>query len=445
MNKQNSYAEKIKQLSINSDTSGTLKLEKKLSNLFRPVQNHTGDKQLNLQAFDQVISIDVKNLTAEVEGLTTYEDFVSETIKYGCLPTVVPELKSITVGGALAGCGIESSSFRYGLVHETVKEFDVLLSDGKIVTCTPTNEHRDLFYAFPNTFGTLGYALRVKVGLIPIQNFVKLTHERFNEPVEFFNAMENYCENGDNLNFIEGVIFSKKEMYITRGRFVEDALDVSDYTNKNIYFRSIRDKSEDYLTAHDYIWRWDTDWFWCSEVFLMQHSVIRNLLGKYMLGSKKFTKVMNFFNRRPLLKLFWNKICGRQESIIQDISIPIHQALNFYHFFENQIGIHPIWICPTKGGSEEKAFDFCPMEKSTLYLDFGFWNSVPTDKSDGYYNRLIEDVTRQLGGFKSMYSSSYYTEDEFWEIYDKSKYTILKEKYDPKGRLKGLFEKCCSL
>jgi len=39
----------------------------------------------------------------------------------------------------------------------------VLLADGAIVTCTPANEHRDLFFGFPNSYGTLGYALKVTV------------------------------------------------------------------------------------------------------------------------------------------------------------------------------------------------------------------------------------------------------------------------------------------
>ena len=52
------------------------------------------------------------------------------------MPTVVPQLKSITIGGAIAGIGIESSSFKYGFVHETVQELEILLPDGTIVVAT---------------------------------------------------------------------------------------------------------------------------------------------------------------------------------------------------------------------------------------------------------------------------------------------------------------------
>ena len=43
------------------------------------------------------------------------------------MPLVVPQLKTITLGGAVTGLGIESTSFRHGLPHESVREMDVLL------------------------------------------------------------------------------------------------------------------------------------------------------------------------------------------------------------------------------------------------------------------------------------------------------------------------------
>ena len=49
---------------------------------------------------------------------------------------MVPQLKTITIGGAVAGVGIEASSFSYGLVHDTMLELEVLLGDGSVVVCT---------------------------------------------------------------------------------------------------------------------------------------------------------------------------------------------------------------------------------------------------------------------------------------------------------------------
>ncbi len=61
------------------------------------------------------------------------------------MPLVVPQLKTITLGGAVAGLGIESSSFRNGLPHESVRELEVLTGDGRVVVARHDNEHADLF------------------------------------------------------------------------------------------------------------------------------------------------------------------------------------------------------------------------------------------------------------------------------------------------------------
>lgn len=417
-----------------------LSLKKERSNLFRP--NDTS-KKIDVRSFNKVLHVDKDNLFALIEGMTTYEEIVKETLKYGCLPPVVPELNSITIGGALAGCGIESSSFRYGLVHETIQEFEVLLPNGQIVLCTPHNEHKDLFFAFPNSYGTLGYALKVKVQLIPVKKYVRLTHLHFSNPKQFFSEISKFCkEGGKNFpySFIEGVIFDRNEMVITLGEMVDDAPYTSNYKYMQIYYRSLQNKKEDYLTMEDYIWRWDPDWFWCSDVFYMQNPILRTLFGKWMLKSKVYTKINNFINRRPWLFSLIQKIEGKKESIIQDVSISEKNALKFFDFFMQDIGIKPVWICPVHSKSSQK-YTFCPMDPNQLHFDFGFWLSIPTTHEDGYYNKKIEEKVIELEGFKSLYSLSYYSKEQFWKIYNHDQYRMLKQKYDPEMHLGDLYHK----
>ena len=47
-----------------------------------------------------------------------------------------------------------------------------------------------------------------------------------------------------------------------------------------------------------------------------------------------------------------------------------------------------------------------------------------------------------LGGIKSLYSESFFPEDEFHRIYGGDAYAALKRKYDPRGAFPGLYEKC---
>lgn len=439
---------------LKSEVNG-LGLKKDTSNLFRtriPAKN-----KIDVRQFNRVLHIDAENLVADIEGMTPYEEIVKQTLKYGCVPSVIPELKSITIGGALSGGGIESSSFRYGLVHETILEYEILLGDGNIVVCRPDNEHKDLYYGFPNTYGTLGYALKVKVKLIPAKKFVKLTHIAFSDAKAFFEEMNTICEKnrvqGDiiqshsgkpinnSVNYIEGVVFNTENMFITTGEFLDNAPFQSDYTYINTYYKSIQTKKIDYLTTSDYIWRWDTDWFWCSKHFYMNHFLMRLLFGKFILNSKKFWKIRSFFSKHKAANRLIEKLRGRSESVIQDVEIPISKAVDFLNFFMKEIGIWPIWVCPTKQ-YQKKQYDFYKMDPDTLYINYGFWDTVPSDKPGGYFNRKIEKMVNELKGNKSLYSNIYYTYDEFWSIFDKNQYLTLKKKYDPNNRLNDLYKKC---
>lgn len=429
---------------LSSQERASFSLDKKTSNLFRHRKGEAS-KKLDVKQFNQVIEIDPFRKVAEVEGMITYEDLVRETLRFDLLPPVVPELKTITIGGALAGLGIESSSFRYGLVHETIFEIEVLTGDGRVLVCTPDNEHKDLFYAFPNSYGTLGYALKIKLNLIPAKKYVRLENIRFHEASSFFQQLEKLCRekrSSKTDSYIDAVIFSPQEMYIILGEFVDEAPYLSDYTYLQSYYQSIRKKQTNYLTASDYIWRWDPDWFWCSKHFGMQHRLLRFLFGKFLLRSSVYWKISRQMASNPLLKRISRIFEKPSESVIQDILIPIQHAEEFYTFFQKEIQITPIWICPFHFHKSENRYSLFDVDPHLLYMDFGFWDIVPSKEPKGTLNRLIEKKTEDLKGFKSLYSDSFYSEEEFWKIHSKEAFSELKKKYDAPGSFKDLYDKC---
>ncbi|NOT95994.1 MAG: FAD-binding oxidoreductase [Nitrospira sp.] len=423
-----------------SNRTESLALEKSTSNLFRQ-RTAEPRHRLDLRHFNHVIHIDEKERCAEVEGMTTYEDLVRETLPFQLMPAVVPQLKSITIGGATAGIGIESSSFKYGFVHETILEIDVLLPDGTVAVATKDNEHRDLFFGFANSYGTLGYALTVKVQLVPVRKFVTLRHERYSNLDTYFQALGRVCKDRQ-VDFVDGTLFDEQEFYLTTGTFVDQAEWLSDYTDRHIYYRSIPRKPVDYLTTHDYLWRWDTDWFWCSKHFLAQHPLVRWLWGKKHLNSTTYWKLRKRFNHSRIAQFVARIITGRQEAVIQDVEIPIEHAPAFARFFNQEIGIKPVWVCPVAAYDPAVSYPLYPMNPKTLYVNFGFWDAVKSDHEEGYFNRKIESKVRELGGKKSLYSNSFYSREEFWQLYDEQTYRQLKTRYDPTGKLKDLYEKC---
>jgi FAD/FMN-containing dehydrogenase len=396
-----------------------------------------------VRAFRDVLAVDAAAGTLDAEGMVTYEDLVEACLARGVMPAVVPQLKTITLGGALAGVGIEASSHRHGLVHDTALEIEVLLGDGRIVTCTPDNEHADLFFGFPNSYGTLGYALRVKAKAVPVKPYVRIEHLPFTDAERFFAALGERLRTGD-ADFVDGTVFSPREMFLTLGRFAPAAQYTSDYSFERIYYRSIRERREDYLTVRDFIWRWDTDWFWCSKNVGAQNPLLRRLaFGRKRLGSRSYTKIMRWNSRVGLTRRLERLAGLHSESIIQDVDIPLERAAEFLDFYAREIGLWPQWTCPIGPASHSGAFTLYPM-RAGWYVNFGFWDVKRTREAHprGHFNRLVEQKVTQLGGIKSLYSESFFPEDEFRRIYGGEAYAALKRKYDPQGAFPTLYEKC---
>ena len=425
------------------NAAGPVTLHKTTSNLFRyrPKEKSNG---IDVRHLNHVLDLDAKTRVAEVEGMTTYETLVRETLKHNLAPAVVPELKSITVGGAFSGIGIETSSFRYGFVHETFLEIEVLLGDGRIITASPA-ENSDLFYGFPNTYGTLGYVLKAKLMLFPATSYVEIVRQKHTDGRKFLEEMSAIGmqqRKVRNWDFIEGVIFAENENYLTLARFVDEAPYVSDYTFMDIYYKSIRNKEQDYLAVFDYFFRYDTDWFWCSKYFWLENRFLRYLWGKQNLRSDKYWKLMNWERKHQLFAKLYALLGKRTESLIQDAEVPAEQADEFITWFHEHIGMKPFLAAPVQSYRDDARFTLSPIDPGRQYMNVGFYAPLPTTKPDGYFNRLIEKKLMQMGVRKLLYSQCFYTEDQFWETFDRQTYTDLKQKYDPKRKLPDLYAKC---
>jgi len=429
---------------------GSVRLNKQTSNLFRFPAASQKVRRLDVSAFDHVLSVDPVARTADVEGMVTYEKLVDATLAHGLMPFVVPQLKTITLGGAVAGLGIESSSFRNGLPHESVTELEVLTGDGRVIVARADNEHAELFRGFPNSYGTLGYTLRLTIELEPVKPYVRLRHLRFDNAPELFEVMDRVCAervyDGEPVDFVDGTVFSPDEQYLTLAAFVDQAPQVSDYTGMAIYYRSVQQRSVDYLTVRDYLWRWDTDWFWCSRAFGVQQPLVRRLWpGRYR-RSDVYRRLVAFDHRHRLTaRLASLRGKPQEEYVVQDVEVPIAETAKFLEIFHRDVGIEPVWLCPLKLRAPDP-WPLYPLEPEQLYVNVGFWSTVSLQpgQSDGFYNRLIEETVGALGGHKSLYSSVHYSADEFWDRYNGAAYQALKQSYDPAGRLPDLYHKVCA-
>ena len=110
---------------------------------------------------------------------------------------VLPELDDLTIGGLIAGVGVESSSHIYGLFQHICMEFEVALADGSVVFCSP-EKNAELFYNLPWSHGTLGFLLSATIRIIPAKQYVKLEYFAFTNGEKALEMFEKESRKGVN-------------------------------------------------------------------------------------------------------------------------------------------------------------------------------------------------------------------------------------------------------
>jgi hypothetical protein len=438
---QSTYQQRLQQLkqSIGSQPRRKIRVEKRTtSNLFRyQGRQSKATTAISLKNFNHILHLDSNTQILEVEGLTTYEQIVDGTLPQGFLPTIVPELKHITVGGAIVGIGIESASYRYGFVHDGLIEADVLLPDSQVVTCTADNEYSDLFRALPNSYGTLGYILRAKIKLIPVKPYVQIRHTQFNQARAYLGAMKKAVDIAQ-ADFIEGLFYSHNEFYLTEANFTETAPQLDDIY-QNIYYQIARQKAEMFLPTKQYIFRYDPDWFWnVPETGFYQ--LFRRLAPKKLRSSSFYNHYSVW--KRKFYKLLYIGTDKNTEQLIQDWEVPWRKAIKLIKFALQNVDLQgKPWVAlPIM---TPRSPTFYPLKANTLYFNLGCYclTPKPREDEDFYYTKILDNECFRLEGLKMLYSSTFIDKKLFNYLYNGAAYNSLKQKYDPNNLAPTLFEK----
>ncbi len=433
------YAEKVAELTSNWQSgSGPLRLQKStISNLFRYQPRGAATRRLSLGEFNHVLDIDAQKRLVEVEGLTTYETVVRECLARGFLPLVAPELKHITVGGATVGIGIESTCFRYGFVHDGLREADVLLPGGRVVTARADNEHADLFDALPNSYGTLGYILRAKIALHPAKPYVHLHMQKYRD-VEAYLAAMHVATLSPDLAFVEGLFFEDNRFFLMTGRFVDKVPECDDIVRRHVFYRLVETRRDIYLKTFDYIFRYDPDWFWnVPETGFFD--LFRRYAPEQWRNSAFYTKYVAL-KAKALGKVGIRD--DRMEPLIQDWEVPWEHGEELIRFAIDNVDLagRPWAAVPIKAPRRPTLY---PIQPNELYFNLGCYCQVrrPEGMAPFHYTKILDRKCFDLGGIKMLYSSSFLSESEFDALYNGAAYRTLKAKYDPGGNAQTLYKK----
>lgn len=398
-----------------------------------------GDRRFRSPAIDvsplrRVLHIDREARRCVAEPGLTFADLVDATLPLGLVPAVVPELEGITIGGAVAGCAVESSSFRVGGFHDTCRELELVSGAGEVITCSRERESL-LFDMVHGSYGTLAIVTRLEFDLVPAEPFVELTYERHRDPGSYFAAMRTYCEAGD-YTFIDGIVHGPDELVLCLGRFVARAPYVSDYRRLDIFYKSTRARGVDYLRTRDYFFRYDTECHWLTRTVPgLENRLVRRLVGKHVLGS---TNLIRWSNRlAPLLGAI-----KRRPDVVVDLFVPHRRILDFYGWYAREPRFYPLWVIPYRLPRWYPWLSPAMVDKigDPLLVDCAVYG-MPNGDPDLDWSQLFEEQTYACDGVKTLISRNHYTRERFFSIYDEGNYAVAKQRLDPHGVFPGLYEK----
>lgn len=333
-----------------------------------------------------------------------------------------------------AGTSGESSSWKYGLFDRTIKGIEIILGDGQVVWAS-ADEHRDLFFTAAGSCGSLGVITLLEMELMDAKSYVELEYIPVNNTQEAIAQLQHY-EDQPEVLYMDGILYSMTSGVIMIGRL----------TDKPIAGRiQTFDKAADpwfYMHAEDILERITAEKTTYKETIPVQSYLFRYDRGVFWSGLRAFKYFVTPFNRitRYLLDPFMysrtmvhamHRSGIASQTIVQDYGVPYDTAEEFIRWTDERTGIWPLWLCPVKAAPQgEKSFSQGSNIKAKMLLDIGIWDMGPKDAHAFIkLNRDFEAKVTELGGMKCLYAHAYYTEQEFWDIYDRDKYEGLRKKY----------------
>ncbi|HSD29606.1 MAG TPA: FAD-binding oxidoreductase [Vicinamibacteria bacterium] len=383
------------------------------------------DAKLDIRDLNAILAIDPVRRIGVAESGVTFVDLVAATLRHGLVPAVVPELKTITIGGAVSGCSIESMSFRVGGFHDTCFEYEVVTGTGEVLTCGPDDL---LFHMMHGSFGTLGVLTRLAFRLVPAKRFVHVTYEK-HARLEDYLAAIGRRRNEPDVDFLDGIIHSPEAYVLNVGRFADAAPYTHRYDWTRVYWKSTGSRREDYLETPGYFFRYDNG---VTNVY--PRSAIGRLLFGRLLHS---SQVLRLAQKLPCL------LDDERPTVTLDVFVPVSRVPDFLAWHEREVGHYPLWCVPYRRVRDYEWIApalFHGLDDD-LFLDLAIYGmKQPQGKN---VHRMIEDKLLELGGIKSLISHNYYSEDEFWSVWNRANYRAVKQRTDPANRFRDLYAKTC--
>ncbi|HYV33949.1 MAG TPA: FAD-binding oxidoreductase, partial [Candidatus Limnocylindria bacterium] len=284
------------------------------------------------------------------------------------------------------------------------------------------------FQMLHGTYGTLGIISKLTFKLIPAKPFIKLTHELYNSLESYNAAIWQHFQNQD-IDFMDGIIHSPTQYALCIANFVDTAPYTHNYNWTKVYFESTKKLKEDFLKTSDYFFRYEQG---VTSVFP------KSFLGRLLFG--KFTTSSSVLR---IAEKFHHLLSENHIPVNMDLFIPFSKVKDFFEWYNKEINFYPLWCAPYKvpHNYEWLSEEFFQKSPDKLFLDIAIYG-LPKKEGKNYY-RILEEKLMEIGGVKGLLSNSYYSESEFWKIWNKKNYDQIKTQTDPHNIFRNLYTKMC--
>ncbi|KAI1393368.1 FAD-binding domain-containing protein [Hypoxylon trugodes] len=395
------------------------------------------DNTVDTSGLNRVLSIDNVKKTALVEPNVPMDVLLDAAMQNGLVPLVVMEFPGITVGGGFSGSAGESSSCRHGPFDSTANWIEIVLPDGEIARASKT-EKNDLFWGAASGFGTIGVVTLLEIQLRDATAVMELTHYPADNVAEACGKIKEEVGNPA-VEYVDAIAFSPKSVVVCSGRLV-DAVPAGSKLRHYLrrrdpwFYLDVQKRASkakkpvvDYVPLVDYLFRWDRGGFWVARYAYRYFFTPFNRITRYVPDSYMHARVMYHALHKSRLS---------DTYIIQDVGVPYDAVDEFSRWVDQTLNIYPIWLCPlrVRRDAPDSAHglhaDFADPNTPEYMLNFGIWGPGPSDyKELVRLNREIEHKVHELGGKKTLYAQAYYTEEEFWQSYNRPAYDAVRTKY----------------
>ena len=374
---------------------------------------------------------------AIVEPNVPMDLLVHETMAKGLVPRVVMEFPGITVGGGVQGFAGESSSYKWGMFQNTCTSLEIVLGNGKVVTTSPSKDP-NLYYGTCGSFGTLGVLTKATVQLRPAKKYVHLTYIPVYSFEEAVTTTMKYTKQA-NYDYIDGIMFSKNCGVIMIGTLSDAKVGKKERflraTDNWFYLhaQTVANKRAEYtesIPLKDYLFRYDRGAFWVGRFPYERAHWPYNRFTRWLVDPLLHT--------RKLYQALHDSGAS-QQYVVQDLALPVNKTVEFLNYIDTHFKTYPLWICPLLLG---KKWTMVRKGSPDFAINIGVWDNHPFYNYNEFVtaNRQIESKLNDIGGQKWFYAHSYYTENEFWNVYNKSTYNALRKEYHAEN-LPTIYEK----